>query len=359
MHAEPAAEPLAVDTATRTRTAAPAATHHGPADTRQALGRMADHLLDQRTHRRGSAPGWSQGRPQGEDAARVHEPVRRRRGSHGHRQPRRTDLRPRGHRAARLALRARSGLPDRVRAAFCRVRVLGAPRRPPPRPVAHVEGQVTGLRHTVMLGVTGILVGTVFLTSIFVQTVMGYSAIRAGVAFVPFALAITVGTALAKHALAHGTPRTIAAFGLVLVAGGAVLLAQASAGAAYATDVLPGLVIIGLGVGMVFVPVSVTALAGIPPQHAGTASGFLMTRTRGRRRARRCRHLGGREHGLEFDQPDRRRDRVPPRIHRRRRYRRRAGRIREPADAGRPSRGRGDAHAPLKPLWHRCQPAAG
>jgi EmrB/QacA subfamily drug resistance transporter len=138
-----------------------------------------------------------------------------------------------------------------------------------------VKSLVSGT--TVMLGVTGILVATVYLSSIFVQTVMGYSAIRAGVAFVPFALAITAGTVLAKHALGHGTPRTIAAIGLVLVAGGALLLARATAGAGFASDVLPGLVIIGLGVGMVFVPVSVTAMAGIPPQHAGLASGFLMT----------------------------------------------------------------------------------
>jgi EmrB/QacA subfamily drug resistance transporter len=138
-----------------------------------------------------------------------------------------------------------------------------------------VKSLVSGT--TVMLGVTGILVGTVFLTSIFVQTVMGYSAIRAGLAFVPFALAITAGTVLARHALAHGTPRAIAAIGLLMVAGGAVLLAQASAGAGFATNVLPGLGTIGLGVGMVFVPVSVTAMAGIPPQHAGVASGFLMT----------------------------------------------------------------------------------
>ena len=138
-----------------------------------------------------------------------------------------------------------------------------------------VKSLVSGT--AVMLGVTGILVGTVFLTSIFVQTVMGYSAIRAGVAFVPFALAITVGTVLAKHALAHGTPRGIAALGLFLVAGGAALLAQAGTGADFATDILPGMATIGLGVGMVFVPVSVTAMAGIPPQHAGMASGFLMT----------------------------------------------------------------------------------
>lgn len=139
-----------------------------------------------------------------------------------------------------------------------------------------VKSLVSGT--TVMLGVTGILVGTVFLASIFLQTVMGYSALRAGAAFVPLALAITAGTALAKHALAaNGTPRAIAAIGLLLVAGGAALLAQASTGASFATDVLPGMAIIGLGVGMVFVPVSVTAMGGIPPQHAGMASGFLMT----------------------------------------------------------------------------------
>jgi hypothetical protein len=55
------------------------------------------------------------------------------------------------------------------------------------------------------------------------------------------------------------------------------LLSQATADSSFATGVLPGLAIIGLGVGMVFAPVSVTAMAGIPPQHAGMASGFLMT----------------------------------------------------------------------------------
>jgi sugar phosphate permease len=56
-----------------------------------------------------------------------------------------------------------------------------------------------------------------------------------------------------------------------------MLLSTATGNAHYATDLLPGLVLLGLGVGMVFVPVSVTAMAGIPPQHAGMASGFLMT----------------------------------------------------------------------------------
>lgn len=130
---------------------------------------------------------------------------------------------------------------------------------------------------SVMLGVTGLLVGAVFLTSIYLQTVLGYSALATGLAFVPFALAITVGTVVARHLLGHVAPRVIAAAGLVVAGAAAVLLSMASTDAHYASNLLPGLVALGLGVGMVFVPVSVTSMAGIPPSHAGVASGFLMT----------------------------------------------------------------------------------
>ena len=129
----------------------------------------------------------------------------------------------------------------------------------------------------VMLGVTGILVGTVFLTSIFLQTVLGFTALRTGLAFLPFALAITAGTLVARHLLAHVSPRGIATSGLFITVAAALLLSTASSGSSYAADILPGLAALGFGVGMVFVPVSVTSMAGIPASHAGVASGFLMT----------------------------------------------------------------------------------
>jgi hypothetical protein len=129
----------------------------------------------------------------------------------------------------------------------------------------------------VMLGITAILVGAVFLTSIYLQGVLGFSALRTGLAFLPFAIAIPAGAQVARHLLSHIAPRTLAATGLAATAGAALLLSTASASARYATDLLPGLVLLGVGVGMVFVPVSVTAMAGIPAQHAGMASGFLMT----------------------------------------------------------------------------------
>ena len=118
-----------------------------------------------------------------------------------------------------------------------------------------VKSLVSGT--TVMLGVTGILVGTVFLTSIFVQTVMGYSAIRAGVAFVPFALAIT-----ARHRRSPSTPWPTAPRAPSPPSACSSWPAERSCwprrppGPAFATGVLPGLAIIGLGVGMVFAPVS-------------------------------------------------------------------------------------------------------
>jgi EmrB/QacA subfamily drug resistance transporter len=129
----------------------------------------------------------------------------------------------------------------------------------------------------VMLGVTGILVGTVFLTSIFLQTVLGYSALETGLAFLPFALAITAGTVVARHLLSHLPPRVIATIGLVITVAASLWLSTADAGAQLATDILPALSALGLGIGTVFVPVSVTSMAGIPASHAGVASGFLMT----------------------------------------------------------------------------------
>lgn len=148
------------------------------------------------------------------------------------------------------------------------------------RPLVHphtwcIRPLVSGT--VVMLGITGVLVGSVFLGSIFMQTVLGYTALESGAGFLPLAAALVVGTHLAAHAGTHVPARLVAGIGLVVTAGGALLLSRAPSTASYAVDVLPGLIVVGLGAGMVFVAVSGSAMAGIPDQHAGMASGFLMT----------------------------------------------------------------------------------
>lgn len=166
------------------------------------------------------------------------------------------------------------GLSVLLLVAFLQVEERAAQPLFPPH-VWKLDSLVSGT--AVMLGVTGILVGSVFLTSIFLQTVLGFSALRTGVSFLPFAFAITAGTVVAKHLISHLSARTVSVVGLLLAVGASALLSTANSGAQYATDLLPGLVVLGLGVGMVFVPVSVTSMAGIPASHAGVASGFLMT----------------------------------------------------------------------------------
>jgi MFS family permease len=88
---------------------------------------------------------------------------------------------------------------------------------------------------------------------------------------------IEVTVSRRQHRLARTSPRNIPATGLTLAATGAALLPTASGTAPFATNLFPGLLVLGLGVGMVFVAVFVTAMAGISPQHAGMASGLLMT----------------------------------------------------------------------------------
>ena len=92
----------------------------------------------------------------------------------------------------------------------------------------------------VMLAVTGLLVGTVFLCSVFFHTVLGYTALEAGLAFLPLAAALMLATRIGSHLLGHLSPRVVAAGGLLLAGGGAFWLSAAPADARFAADLLPG-----------------------------------------------------------------------------------------------------------------------
>jgi EmrB/QacA subfamily drug resistance transporter len=129
----------------------------------------------------------------------------------------------------------------------------------------------------VMAGVTGVVVGTIFLTSLYLQRVIGSSAIVTGLQFLPLAAAITLTAMIASHLLGKVSPRTLIAVGIVIMAGGAVLLAARAGGASYTVDVLPGLLLLGAGVGPMFVAISVAAMSDVPAADSGLGSGVMMT----------------------------------------------------------------------------------
>lgn len=130
---------------------------------------------------------------------------------------------------------------------------------------------------TVMAVITGAVVGAIFLSSLFLQSVLGSSAVVAGLQFLPLAACITLGATVASHLLGKVTPKAMMVVGLVVVAAGALVLGRMDAHPTYVTDVLPGFALLGLGVGPMFVAISVAAMSGIPEEHSGLASGVMMT----------------------------------------------------------------------------------
>jgi EmrB/QacA subfamily drug resistance transporter len=129
----------------------------------------------------------------------------------------------------------------------------------------------------VVLVVTGILVGTLFLNSLYLQHVLDASALETGLGFLPLALSIGMAAQLASRVLPRAGTRVVVASGLVLVAVGAALRAAAPDDASYLVHLLPGFLVLGLGMGLVFPGVTVTGLSGVPAEEAGLASGFLAT----------------------------------------------------------------------------------
>jgi EmrB/QacA subfamily drug resistance transporter len=129
----------------------------------------------------------------------------------------------------------------------------------------------------VMLGATGVLVGTFFLNTVYLQRVLGDSALQTGLAFLPLTVVILLAAHVASHLLEHAGSRVVALAGLALMAGGALLLAAAPDRASYLQDLLPGFLVLGFGVGMAFVAAQVTAMSEVRHEQAGLASGLMTT----------------------------------------------------------------------------------
>jgi hypothetical protein len=129
----------------------------------------------------------------------------------------------------------------------------------------------------VMTVVTGVVVGAIFLTSLYLQDVVGASPLVAGLEFLPLAAAITLAATAASKVIGRLGARTLILGGVVCMAGGALLLAANAGGTSYAADVLPGFLLLGAGVGPMFVAIAVAAMGDVPAESSGLASGLMMT----------------------------------------------------------------------------------
>jgi EmrB/QacA subfamily drug resistance transporter len=120
------------------------------------------------------------------------------------------------------------------------------------------------------------LFGMYFFLSLFIQQVNGYSPLRAGIAYLPAGLSTLVGALIGTRLVSRLGPRRQLILGPLLAAAGLIWLATTlHPGAGYFSHIFGPLVLVGVGLGLSFVPMTIAATAGVPPHEAGLASGLI------------------------------------------------------------------------------------
>jgi MFS family permease len=121
-----------------------------------------------------------------------------------------------------------------------------------------------------------------FFLSLYLQQVVGYSALRTGVAMVPTSVMLALGPLAAKRVLPRFGPRSLVVTGGILSTLGMVWVSRLPDHVNYGTQILGPLVLIGVGIGLMMLPLAASATAGVEPRYAGLASGlFNMARQLG------------------------------------------------------------------------------
>jgi EmrB/QacA subfamily drug resistance transporter len=116
-----------------------------------------------------------------------------------------------------------------------------------------------------------------FFNTLYIQRVLGYGPLKAGLAFLPFTAGIMVSAGLASRFAPRVGVRPVTAIGMVVSVFGMLLLTQLPVHGTYVADVLPALVLTSLGMGAVFMPLTLVATTGLKNEDQGLASGLFNT----------------------------------------------------------------------------------
>ena len=118
---------------------------------------------------------------------------------------------------------------------------------------------------------------TFFFVSLYLQQILGYSPLRAGAAFLPLSAGIATGATVARKLVPRLGVRVVPVIGLALATAGMIVLTQLPVHGRYVSDLLPGILPLGLGLGLTFVPITLAGTSEVSGEDAGLASGLLNT----------------------------------------------------------------------------------
>jgi len=116
-----------------------------------------------------------------------------------------------------------------------------------------------------------------FFLSLYMQQVLGYSALKAGFAYLLVAVVIIIAAGASQALVTRFGVKSILTIGMVLLTLGLLWFTQIDVDGTYLVDLVPGFILAGTGLGFAFVPVSIAALQGVKAHEAGVASGLINT----------------------------------------------------------------------------------
>ncbi|HWB21657.1 MAG TPA: MFS transporter [Gaiellaceae bacterium] len=147
-------------------------------------------------------------------------------------------------------------------------------------PSPMVSFDIFRIRTVTGANVCGFFLGAVvfsnfFLLTLYVQQVLGYSALKTGLTFLATAGTVVVVAGVSQALVTKVGPRPVMTVGLALITGGMLWYTQIPVHGSFATHLLPGYLLVGIGMAFSFIPMSIAALGGVEPQRAGLASGLI------------------------------------------------------------------------------------
>ena len=155
--------------------------------------------------------------------------------------------------------------------------VIEARASDPVLPTRVLRLPVPRTANIVALLVGGALFSQFFLLTLYMQQVLGYSALRTGVAYVATTVTLVIVAIAAQALVTRVGPRVVLVTGLLFTSASIFLYARLPVTGSYVSDLLPPFLLAGIGLGLTFVPIQISSLTGVRAGEAGAASGLINT----------------------------------------------------------------------------------
>jgi predicted MFS family arabinose efflux permease len=136
---------------------------------------------------------------------------------------------------------------------------------------------LVGADATALLGGAAVIASPIFFLTLYLQQILAFSAIQAGLAMLPLGLAVIAASQLTPKLVGVVGPKRLLASGLALAAAALELLGRIHPAGSYLVDVAGPIALLGVGMGLSFAPLTASATAGVKPADQGLASGLLQT----------------------------------------------------------------------------------